>query len=166
MKILSTDRLIISRFTLDDAPFIRELMNDKDWIRNIGDRGIHSDQDAENYIQEKFFKSYEQHGFGFYVIRLKSTLEKIGTAGLVDRDGIEGIEIGYGMLPAYRGKGYALEATRAVMHYAKNTLNISAIVAIVNPDNDKSIVLLEKLGLHYTKMVQLPGEEKEIKYFS
>lgn len=166
MKILSTDRLTISRFTLEDASFIRELMNDKDWIQNIGDRGIRTNQDAENYIKDRFFKSYKENGFGFYLLRLKSSNERIGTAGLVDREGIEGIEIGYGMLPAYRGKGYAFEATKAIMHYAKNNLNISEIVAIVNPDNVKSIVLLEKLGLHYTKMVQLPGEEKEIKYFS
>jgi len=166
MKILSTDRLVISKFTLDDASFIRELMNDKDWIKNIGDRGIHTDQDAENYIKDRFFKSYEEKGFGFYLLRLKSSHERIGTAGLVDREGIEGIEIGYGMLPAYRGKGYAFEAAKAIVRYAKNDLNIAKLVAIVNPDNDKSIVLLEKLGLRYTKMVQLPGEEKEIKYFS
>ena len=100
------------------------------------------------------------------MLRLKSTNERIGTAGLIDRDGIEGIEIGYGLLPVYRGKGYAFEATQAIFNYAKNDLMLDKIVAIVSPLNEKSIVLLEKLGLRYEKMVQLPGEDKEIKYFS
>ena len=166
MNILSTERLTICKITLKEASFIRELMNDKDWIQNIGDRGIHTDEDAENHIKERFFKSYDEFGFGFYVLRLKSTNQPIGTAGLIDRDGIEGIEIGYGLLPAFRGKGYAFEATQAIFNYAKNELMIDKIVAIVSPLNEKSIVLLEKLGLRYEKMVQLPGEDKEIKYFS
>ena len=166
MNILSTERLTISKITLKDASFLHELMNDKDWIQNIGDRGIHTDEDAENHIKERFFKSYDEFGFGFYVLRIKSTNERIGTAGLIDRDGIEGIEIGYGLLPAYRGKGYAFEATQAIFNYAKNDLMLDKIVAIVSPLNEKSIVLLEKLGLRYEKMVQLPGEDKEIKYFS
>ena len=166
MNILSTERLIISKITLNEASFINELMNDKDWIQNIGDRGIRNDEDAESYIKERFFKSYDEFGFGFYVLRLKTTNEAIGTAGLIDRDGIEGIEIGYGLLPAYRGKGYAFEATQAIFNYAKNDLMIDKIVAIVNPINEKSILLLEKLGLRFEKMVLLPGEEKEIKYFS
>lgn len=166
MKILSTERLTLSKITLKDAEFLLELMNDKDWIQNIGDRGVYSLEDAEKYIEERFFKSYEEYGFGFYVIRLQSSGKAIGTAGLIDREGIEGVEIGYGLLPAYRGKGYAFEATEAVFNYAKHELKIEKIVAIVAPKNIKSILLLERLGLRYEKMVTLPGEDKEIKYFS
>lgn len=166
MEILSTERLIISKFTLSEASFIRELMNDKDWIKNIGDRGVRTLEDAENYIKNKFFASYDKYGFGFYVIILKTTQERIGTVGLIDREGIEGVEIGYGMLPAFRGKGYAFEAAEAILNHARNTLRIDRIVAIVNPNNQDSIHLLEKLGLRYEKMVRLPGEKKEIKYFS
>ena len=166
MEILRTERLVISKITLNEASFIRELMNDKDWIQNIGDRGIRTLEDAENYIKDKFFTSYEKYGYGFYVIILKSTKERIGTVGLIDRDGIEGIEIGYGMLPGFRGKGYALEAAKAIFNHAQNSFHIHKIVAIVNPNNIASIHLLEKLGLRYEKMVRLPGETKDIKYFS
>ena len=166
MEILNTERLVISKFTLNEASFIIELMNDKDWIQNIGDRGVRTLDDAENYIKNKFFASYDKYGFGFYVITLKSTKERIGTVGLIDRDGIEGVEIGYGMLPAFRGKGYAIEAAQAIVNHAQNTFQINKIVAIVNPNNKGSIHLLEKLGLRYEKMVRLPGETKDIKYFS
>ena len=165
MEILSTERLVISKITLNEASFIRELMNDKDWIQNIGDRGVRTLEDAEAYIKDKFFTSYKKYGYGFYVISLKSTTDRIGTVGLIDREGIEGIEIGYGMLPAFRGKGYALEAAQAIFSYAQNTLGIEKIVAIVNPNNKGSIRLLEKLGLRYEKMVRLPEETKDIKYF-
>ena len=166
MEILNTERLVISKFTLNEASFIIELMNDKDWIQNIGDRGVRTLDDAENYIKDKFLASYDKYGFGFYVITLKSTKERIGTVGLIDRDGIEGVEIGYGMLPAFRGKGYALEAAKAIFNHAQNTFRIDKIVAIVNPNNKGSIHLLEKLGLRYEKMVRLSGETKDIKYFS
>ena len=95
MQLLSTKRLVIQRVTLGDAPFLLELMNDKDWIQNIGDRGVRTLEDAENYIKNKFFASYDKYGFGFYVIILKSTQERIGTVRLIDREGIEGVEIGY-----------------------------------------------------------------------
>ena len=107
MNVMSTDRLLINRITLDDAGFILKLMNDKDWIKNIGDRGIRTIEEAEEYIRTRFLKTYNEVGFGFYSLIIKETQQIIGIAGLVDREGIDHIDIGYGMLPEYRGKGYA-----------------------------------------------------------
>lgn len=166
MIVLSTERLLIKKITPADAPFLLELMNDKDWIENIGDRGIKTIEQAEVYITDRFLKSYEEKGFGFYGIVLKENSEMIGTAGLVDREGIDAVDIGYGMLPAFRGKGYAFEATKAIFDYGYNVLKLDKIVAIVNPSNESSIKLLEKLGLRYEKMVRLPDEDKDIKLFS
>jgi RimJ/RimL family protein N-acetyltransferase len=153
MIVLSTERLLIKRITLENAPFLLELMNDKDWISNIGDRGIRTIQDAEVYITAKFLKSYKEQGFGFYGIVLKETSEMIGTAGLINREGLDHVDVGYGMLPAFRGKGYAFEATKAVYDYGYEVLGLDKIVAIVHPNNKGSIKLLEKLGLMYEKMV-------------
>ncbi len=166
MIVLSTERLLIKRITLENAPFLLELMNDKDWISNIGDRGIRTIQDAEVYITAKFLKSYKEQGFGFYGIVLKETSEMIGTAGLINREGLDHVDVGYGMLPAFRGKGYAFEATKAVYDYGYEVLGLDKIVAIVHPNNKGSIKLLEKLGLMYEKMVRLPGEDIDIKLFS
>lgn len=166
MNVLTTERLLIRMIKIEDAPFLVALMNDKDWIRYIGDRGIRTLEEAEAYIKARFFKSYEEHGFGFYGIVLKDTFEMIGIVGLIDREGLDHIDIGYGMLPQFRGKGYAFEATKAIFEYASNTLKLEKIVAIVNPDNKGSINLLHKLGLSYEKMVRLPDEDKDIKLFS
>ena len=166
MNIIKTERLLINRITLDDAPYILELMNDKDWIRNIGDRGMKSIEDVEEYIRTKFLKTYEESNIGFYSLILQKSHEFIGIAGLVDREGIDYIDIGYGLLPDYRGKGYALEASQAIYDYGYKELKIEKIVAIVNPDNSSSIQLLSKLGLKFEKMVRFPDEEKDIMLFS
>ena len=99
-------------------------------------------------------------------MNLKKTDQSIGIAGLVDREGLDHIDIGYGMLPQFRGKGYAFEATKAIYDYGYQELKLEKIVAIVNPDNIGSIKLLTKLGLTYEKMIRLPDEDKDIKLFS
>lgn len=166
MVVLQTERLCMRWFTIQDAPFLLKLLNDKDWIRHIGDRGIKSLTDAEDYIQTKFLKNYQDKGFGFYAIELKRSNELIGTAGIVDREGLDHVDIGYGFLPEYRGNGYAFEAAKAIQTYALDILKIDPIVAIVNPDNKGSIRILEKLGLQFEKKVRLEGEDKDIALYS
>ena len=166
MNVISTDRLLINRITLDDAGFILKLMNDKDWIKNIGDRGIRTIEETEEYIRTRFLKTYNEVGFGFYSLVRKSDQQIIGIAGLVDREGLDHIDIGYGMLPEFRGKGYAFEATKAIFDYGYKDLKLDKIVAIVNPDNPSSIKLLSKLGLEFEKMIRLPDEEIDIMLFS
>ena len=166
MNVISTDRLLINRITLDDAGFILKLINDKDWIKNIGDKGIRTIEETEEYIRTRFLKAYDEVGFGFYSLILKSDQQIIGIAGLVDREGIDHIDIGYGMLPEFRGKGYAFEATKAIYDYGYEELKLEKIVAIVNPDNTSSIKLLSKLGLEFERMIRFPDEEIDIMLFS
>jgi len=166
MNLIKTDRLLINRITLDDAAFILELMNDKDWIKNVGDRGMTSIEDAEAYIKTRFLKTYEESNLGFFGLITKNSKEVIGIAGLVDREGVDHVDIGYGLLPNFRGKGYAFEATKAIYDYGYKQLKLEKIVAIVNPDNPTSIQLLSKLGMEFEKMVRLPDEEKDIMLFS
>jgi len=166
MNVISTDRLLINRITLDDAGFMLKLMNDKDWIKNIGDRGIRTIEETEEYIRTRFLKTYNESDFGFYSLILKSDQQIIGIAGLVDREGIDHVDIGYGLLPEFRGKGYAFEATKAIYDYGSEELKLEKIVAIVNPDNPSSIKLLTKLGMEFEKMIRLPDEEIDIMLFS
>lgn len=166
MNLLATDRLLINKITIDDAGFILELMNDKDWIKNIGDKGVRTIEDAQAYIENRFLTTYVETNWGFYSLNLKNTQQIIGIAGLVDREGIDHIDIGYGILPQFRGKGYAFEATKAIYDYGFQELKLEKIVAIVNPDNLPSIKLLSKLGLEFEKMIRLPDEEIDILLYS
>ena len=166
MRLLSTERLHIRSLTLNDAPDLYTLMTDKDWIQNIGDRGVYSISDAEDYIRDRFFKSYQESNLGFYALILKTTQSFIGIAGLIDRDGLDFVDIGYGILPQYRGLGYAFEATKAIYDYGRINLELEKIIAIVDSDNQSSINILKKLGLDFEKMIQLPDENKKIMLFS
>ena len=66
--IRETARLRIARLTTDDAPFILGLVNDPDFLRYIGDRGVRSLEDAVAYITNGPLASYARHGFGLYLV--------------------------------------------------------------------------------------------------
>ena len=165
MPIIETERLELMKITTNDAPFIFTLMNDPDWHRYIGNRGINTIEDAHQYITNKMIPSYEEHGFGFYIVRTKRDLSQIGICGLVNRENLEHIDIGFAFLPEARGFGYAFESSKALFDYAKKELHIERIAAITMKGNKPSIQLIEKLGLKFEKMIQFPGDSKKIMLF-
>ena len=152
---IHTDRLTLRRFTLDDADFIVQLVNDPDWLRNIGDRNVRTLEDARAYLAQGPLALYERLGFGLYLVALRETAERIGMCGLVKREGLEHVDIGFAFLPAWRGQGFAEESARAVLAHARE-LGLEKVVAIVAPGNVPSIRLLEKIGMRAAAPVRLP----------
>lgn len=170
MKILETKRLILRYFTLDDAPFMLELLNTPTWLQYIGDRNVHTLEDAENYLRNGSLKSYEEHGFGFYAVIEKAETsdrknQPIGLCGITKRDTLPDVDIGFAFMPNLLSKGFGYEAASATLDYALNTLKISRIIAIVSPDNEKSIGLIKKIGLVFEKMIKSGDENKELMLF-
>jgi RimJ/RimL family protein N-acetyltransferase len=161
MYLLQTSRLRLRKIDDSDAPFIFILLNDPDFLRNIGDRGVHREEDAHRYIANGPQAMYRQHGFGLYLVELEDGTA-IGTCGLIKRDGLEDVDIGFAFLPAYRGRGYAQEAAQAVMDYGREKLGLRRILAIVTPANGSSIRLLGKIGLSQEGRVTLPGGDEEL----
>jgi len=167
MIIAETKRLLISKVTIKDAPFFLELMNSPKWLKYIGDRNIKSLKDAEENIKNGHLKSYSDNGFGFYKVLLKEENNKtIGTAGLIKRDQLDDVDIGFGFLPEYESKGFGYETSVEIIKLAKDVFKLKKIVAITNPDNTNSIKLLEKLGLVFEKRVNPFDEEKELLLFA
>lgn len=165
MKVLETERLLIRRLTADDAEFIFELVNEPAFIQNIGDRGVRTIEDARGYIMNGPVASYEKFGFGLYLVALKDSGVPIGMCGLIKRDVLEDVDIGYAFLKRFWLKGYAYESASAVMEYGHNILGIKRIVAITAPDNAGSIRVLEKIGLRFEKIIDLPQHGGESKLF-
>ena len=165
MKILETDRLVLRHLTTDDAAFIIELLNEPSFIQNIGNRNIRTNEDARSYILNGPIESYDKKGFGLFMVELKDSSTPIGMCGLLKRDNLPDVDIGFAFLPKYRMKGYAFESASAVLKYAKNTYGMKRILGIVNPDNTASIRLLEKLGLKFERMVKMPQDDFEIKLY-
>ena len=155
MTIVDTARLTLRRMSLDDASFIVELLNDADFLRYIGDKGVRSLDDARGYITNGALASYERHGFGLYVVELKDSRTPIGICGFVKRDTLPDCDVGYALLPQYRGRGYVVEAAAAAMEYGRHVLAIPRVLGITDPDNVRSIRVLEKIGLRYQR--EIPG---------
>jgi len=165
MKVLETERLILRRVTREDAPFILVLVNEPAWLRFIGDRGVKTLEDAWGYIANGPLASYERHGFGLYLVERKSDGAPLGMCGLIKRDALEHVDIGYALLPAYWGQGYAQEAVSATLAYALKDLGLKRIAAIVSKDNASSIKVLERMGLRFEKYFRLPGATEEISLY-
>lgn len=166
MTVLETERLTLRRVSLADADFIREVLNEPDFIRFVADRGVRTTAQAADYINEKMLPSFEKFGFGFYVVELKESGSPVGICGLIKRDGMRDVDIGFSILERYWRKGYAYEAAVAVMDYGKRVLGLPRVVGITAPDNEKSGQLLEKLGLRYQKMIHVPGFTSESRLFA
>lgn len=162
-----TKRLIISKFTLEDAPFFLELVNTPNWIKFIGDRQTKTIVDAEKRITEGHLKSYKTNGFGFYKLLLKEENNKpIGTCGLIKREELDHVDMGFAFLPEYESRGFGYESAVAVIKLAKYQYNLQSIAAITNPENKKSIGLLEKLGFTFQKRIKPFEDDKELLLFA
>lgn len=149
--ICETSRLLIRETHQEDADFIVKLLNSKGWLQYIGDRKVKKREDGIQYISSRFMASYAEFGFGFWAVIEKESQKAIGICGIVKRPTLEDVDLGYAFLPEYFGKGYAFEATSAILEVAKTKFDISTLIAIVQPDNLRSIKLLEKLSFSYER---------------
>ena len=148
-----------------DASLMLALLNDPAFIRHIADRGVRTLDQARDYLRNGALRSYALHGFGMYAIRRRDTGVLIGNCGLVSREGLDGPDLGYALLPEHAGHGFAHEAACAVIADAGNRLGIACLRAIVNPDNAASIGLLQKLGFEFDRMIVLPPIEHGVDLF-
>jgi len=160
-----TERLILKASSTADAEFVLELCNTPKWLKYIGDRNIKTVEDAEAYITSKMHPQQKSHGYSNYTVIRKSDNAKMGSCGLYDRDGIEGIEIGFAFLPDFEKKGYAFESASKLLNFALNDLKITEISAVTTKDNISSQKLLEKLGLKLEGPVNLPEDDEELLLF-
>ncbi len=155
--LLSTERLNLRQAGTEDAAFILELMNGADWIRNIGDRNIHTLEDARTCIENKFH-DYQPGIGGNFLIEIRETGKVIGSCGIFVREYMDFPDIGFSLLPAYYKQGYAYEASQALLNHARNHWGIRRISGMVLPSNLPSIRLLEKLGLTFQSPIEIPND--------
>lgn len=153
--VLETDRLRLRKLSTDDAGFILQLLNEPSFIRNIGDKGVRTLEDARGYILNGPMANYEKLGFGMYLVELKESGAPAGICGLIKRDVLEYIDVGYAFLPEFWARGYAIESASAILSYARDVIGSKRILAVTEPDNDRSIHLLEKVGFRFERMARL-----------
>jgi RimJ/RimL family protein N-acetyltransferase len=166
LKVIETTRLTLRWLSVDDTAFIVALLNDPAWLRFIGDKGVRTQDDARRYIVNGPLKMYGQYGFGLYLTELKDSGVPIGLCGLIKRDGLADVDVGFAFLPEYRKNGYAFESSSAVIAHGENVLRLTRIVAITAPANRDSVRLVEKLGLRFERNVQLPNDGEVISLYA
>jgi RimJ/RimL family protein N-acetyltransferase len=166
VKVLETERLVLRWFSADDAEFMLALLTDPAWLKYIGDRGVRDVDGARDYIEKGPRVMYERYGFGLWATALKDDGTVIGMCGLVKRDGLDDVDIGFAFLPAYRSQGYAYEAAAATMAYARDTVGLTRVVAITSQDNHRSGRLLEKIGLRFERLIQMPNDGELLRLYA
>ncbi|EAS45530.1 N-acetyltransferase [Photobacterium profundum] len=166
MNIIETERLTIRWLIEDDAEFIYRLYNTDSFLQFVGDKNLQTIDDARKYLLTGALNMYERIGMGLYMVELKSDKTALGISGLIKRDSLNDIDIGYGFLPEFEGKGYAYEAGVALKSYAKDALKIERLVAITTADNKRSITLLEKLGLDFESTVEEPDNQPALRLYA
>ena len=159
-------RLALRQLNTADAPFIRELVNEPPWLRFIGDKGVRTDEDARNYILKGPADMYSRLGHGLWLVELKNGNVPIGICGLIKREALDEIDLGFAFLEAHWRKGYAFEAASATLSFAKENLSLRRVVAIMSPDNSASGQLLKKLGFGFERMIRLSNDSPEIKLYA
>jgi RimJ/RimL family protein N-acetyltransferase len=166
MSVLQTARLELREFTLDDAGFVLELLNEPGFVRFIGDKGVRTLGDAKEYLAHGPIDSYRRNGFGLYAVCVREggAAAPLGMCGLVRRTGLDDPDIGFAFLARYCGRGYAAEAAAAVLDHGTRVLALPRIAAITSRDNWASIRVLEKIGLKFARLVSL-AEKDEVKLF-
>jgi len=165
LNIIETKRLILRELNASDALFILRLLNEPSFLRFIGDKGVRNLDDARAYILNGPVASYKLNGFGLYLVQLKTNNTPIGICGLLKRETLADVDIGFAFVPEVWNQGYAFESADAVMIYAKDVLKLTRIVAITDKDNEASSKLLEKLGLIFDRMIDLSGKGDETRLF-
>jgi RimJ/RimL family protein N-acetyltransferase len=169
MSILRTERLELRELSVSDDQFILELLNEPGFLRHIGDKGVRNLSDAREYIMKGPVESYGRFGFGLYLTALAGRGEPfgepIGICGLLKRDTLPDIDVGFAFLQRHWSKGYAAESAAAVLDFGKRRLRLKRIVAITSPENHGSIAVLQKIGLKFERMVKLGNDGHELKLF-
>ena len=166
MHVLDTERLRLRRIEISDAALILELTQDPDWIRFVGDPGLKIIADGEEFIRSRFHTAYEKTGIGLWMVEEKSTSTLLGICGLIDRESLDDVDLGFGFLKQHRRCGFAFEACLGCLEYAESVLGLKRVVAITNQENEASGQLLEKLGFAFEKLIPFEKEEVLLRLFA
>jgi ribosomal-protein-alanine N-acetyltransferase len=163
---LETARLSLRRLTIEDAPFVVALYNEPSFLENIGDRGVHTIEDAQRFLREGLMAMYARLGFGLWHVSRRADGVGIGMCGLLKRDTLPDADIGYAYFPAFWRQGYAFESVSATLDHAARAFGMRRVMAVVSPGNQGSIRVLEKAGMRFEGMHALEPNEPEVSLYA
>jgi [ribosomal protein S5]-alanine N-acetyltransferase len=163
--MFETERLILKPFATSDAAFLVKLLNSPTWLRYIGDRNVHTEQEAVAYIHERMISQLERLGYGNNLVIRKEDNMPMGACGLYERPGLPMVDIGFAFLEEFEGKGYGYEAAACLLKAGKKYFGLEKVCAITTQDNTPSQKLLGKLGLQFIKLIRIESDKDELMYY-
>jgi len=164
--VAETERLRLRELAETDDAFALELVNEPDWLRFIGDKGVRTLEDARRYLREGPIASYWKNGFGLWAVEEKVSRAAIGICGLIRRPELEDVDLGFAFLARSHGRGYASEAAAACVDLAHERFGLARIVAITIPENARSVRVLEKLGFAFERRWLKSAGDEELALFA
>lgn len=163
MRQFKTERLICRQVDFGDEEFFIKSLNNPDYIRFVSDKGVRTVQDATIYIQDKCRPQIERLGYGAYILVRREDGEKLGVVGLFDRPGVDGVDLGFSLLPEHYKQGYMFEAASQLRDHSFTTLGLTKLSAITLEENAHSRALLEKLGFTLVETnFRIPDDENDL----
>lgn len=157
-----TSRLRLRGLRDADTAFVLDLLNDPAFLRHVGDRGLRTLDDTRAYLDTAAQTVAGVPGLGSYLVERKGDGAAMGICTLLRRQRLEDVDLGYTLAPDFRGAGYAEEACRLLMTYARVHTTLRRMVAIVSPGNEASLRLLGKLGFAFERHVRLDEDSGEL----
>jgi [ribosomal protein S5]-alanine N-acetyltransferase len=163
--VLETERLRLRHFGPGDAAFILELLNEPSWIAHIGPRPVHDLASAAAWIEEKLVAGYARLGYGFWAVERRADAALLGMCGLIKRDSLPEVDLGYAFVPRAWGAGYAREAAAACLRHGAEVLGMQTILAITGPDNRASQRVLTGIGMRLIDTRVLEGDARQTQVY-
>lgn len=164
-RVYETERLILKPFATTDAPFLIKLLNSPKWLQYIGDRNVHTEEDAVKYISERMLPQLEKLGYGNNLVIRKEDNAPMGACGIYERPGLPIADVGFAFLEEFEGKGYGFEAASHLLQQVKENFGLKKVSAITTKDNYPSQKLLDKLGLQFIKNIRIEDDKEELMYY-
>ena len=163
--LIETPRLRVHSVALDDAGFVARLLNEPEFIRFIGDKGVRCEEDARLYLANGALADYQAHGYGAYLVRLRDGGDPVGICGFYQRSNLDCPDLGFAFLRSVWGHGYAVESSLALLDYGRDELGVTEVAAIVDAGNSRSIRVVETLGFAFDGHFQLPDDEHSLRLY-
>jgi RimJ/RimL family protein N-acetyltransferase len=163
-RLFETPRLRLSPVTEDDAGLLLDVWNDPTFIHYVSDRGIRTLEQARAAIREGPVNLFATYGYGPYRVERKSDDQPIGICGFFRRDFLDDPDLGYAILPSFRGEGYASEAARQVLVIAGVAFGLRRLKALIAPSNAASIHVIEKLGFRFERHGRIDADDDTLVY--
>lgn len=162
--MIETERLFLRKITLDDKENMFRLHSDPDVQKYTGEPVVESIEEIEKAIRIRV-KDYEKYGYGRWATFLKNEMQFVGWAGLAYLPEFDKIDLGYRFLPEFWGSGLATEASRAILTYGFEKLELKRIIAIAMKENKASIKVMEKVGMVFDKFAPYEPGSKDVVWY-